>query len=75
MEQTVILERQDDAWLANVGVASKVTGWRGLKAGAVAAQVKALYPKHRIGFKASDLGPATALECIRQGYGNILWLR
>lgn len=44
-------------------------------AGKVAALVKRLWPNVRVGFKASDIGAAVASECMRQGYGNVLWMR
>lgn len=45
------------------------------KAGYVGRLVKSLWPSVRVGFKASDFGPALAAECARQGYGNTLWLK
>lgn len=45
------------------------------KAGKVMADCVKDYGLDQVGVKASDVGSATAMLCLSQGYGNILWMK
>lgn len=45
------------------------------KAGDVARIVMRANPGTRVGIKSCEFGPMTVAYCIRNGYGDVLWMQ
>lgn len=67
---TKIFEKFENGWKAD-----EATIFYNTSAGTIASYMKEKHPDWRIGFKASDMGPAVAYACLSQGYGNVLWMK
>lgn len=67
--------RSDRAVVVDLDVQQRTNYSSAELAGTVVRAIQRTNPNERIGVKASDIGPATALQCRLEGYGDVLWLR